>query len=190
MEIQPIQSSTVASQFAGQEVNKQQFLDLLVTQLRNQDPLSPMENEAFLAQLATFSQLEETQSTNDLLGDLIHLNQADLALGGLAQGAGLVGKVVEYVNPQTGAQVRGTVYSVFFDPSGVLVEVDGTIVPAGSIVTISTDPSTANGGGSATADPNAGTGTSGSGSTAPTPGANGTPPLGVATASEGDPNGG
>ena len=188
MELQPIQAGAISSQFGGQDVNKQQFLDLLVTQLRNQDPLSPMENEAFLSQLATFSQLEETQSTNSLLTDLIHVNQADLALGGLAQGASLVGKVVEYINPQTGAQVRGTVYSVFFDPSGVLVEVDGNIVPAGSIVTISTEPPST---GSST-DPNAGngngngTGSNGSGSTSPT---GGTPSPILAPSSETDPNG-
>ena len=134
-----IESGPLTAALSGQNVDKQAFLNLLVTQLKNQDPFEPLENEAFLAQLATFSQLEEAQSTNQLLGNLIQVNQADLALGGLAQGASLVGKTVEYVDPETGAQVRGTVYSVFFDPSGVLVEVDRRIIPAGSIVTISTE---------------------------------------------------
>jgi len=157
---QPVQTSPLTGQLGG-EVNRQQFLQLLVTQLRNQDPLEPMQNEEFLSQLATFTQLEEAQTTNSLLGSLLHVNQADLALGGLSQGASLVGKVVEYIDPATGAQIRGTVYSVFFDPSGVLVEVDGNIVPAGSIVSISTNLSAANGGGNPGA---AGTNPNGSGS--------------------------
>ncbi|MAG56262.1 MAG: hypothetical protein CMJ83_08235 [Planctomycetes bacterium] len=162
--IQPTQASGLTAQFGNQDVNKQAFLNLLVTQLQNQDPFEPVGNEEFLAQLATFSQLEESQSTNALLGNLITINQADLALGGLAQGASLVGKVVEYLDPETGQQIRGTVYSVFFDPGGVLVEVDGNIVPAGSIVTISTEApsslSTSNGG-TGSGSPSGTSGTSG-----------------------------
>ena len=45
-------------------VTRDAFLQLLITQLRYQDPLSPMENEAFLAQLAQFSSLEQMQQLN------------------------------------------------------------------------------------------------------------------------------
>lgn len=170
--IQPVQAGSLSAQLSGQSVDRQAFLNLLVTQLKNQDPFEPVANEEFLAQLATFSQLEETQSTNKLLSDLIHVNQADLALGGLAQGASLVGKVVEYIDPESGAQIRGTVYSVYFDPSGVLVEVDGNIVPAGSIVTISTGP------GSTSTTPGGTSSSSGNGTT-PAPGTPNTDPLGA-----------
>ncbi len=51
------------SNFGGEEeMGKQQFLELLVTQLQHQDPLSPSENEEFVAQLATFSGLESSQN--------------------------------------------------------------------------------------------------------------------------------
>ena len=40
-----------------------QFLRLLITQLQNQDPLSPLSNEDFLSQLAQFQSLEETMET-------------------------------------------------------------------------------------------------------------------------------
>jgi len=48
------------------------FLQLLVAQLQNQDPLNPMDNDQFLTQLATFSSLQQ----------LISINQAVTALAG------------------------------------------------------------------------------------------------------------
>jgi len=47
---------------ANDQIGKMQFLQLLTTQLQYQDPLSPMENTEFVAQLAMFSQLESTSS--------------------------------------------------------------------------------------------------------------------------------
>lgn len=53
------------------EMGKDQFLQLLVAQLNNQDPMNPMDNEAFVAQLATFSSLEAQLETNSLLESVI-----------------------------------------------------------------------------------------------------------------------
>ncbi len=47
------------------------FLTLLTTQMRNQDPLNPIESTEFVAQLAQFSSVEQQVRTNELLGDLI-----------------------------------------------------------------------------------------------------------------------
>ncbi len=49
------------------ELGRDAFLTLLVTQLQNQDPTSPMANEEFLAQLAQFSSLEQLQQMNQSL---------------------------------------------------------------------------------------------------------------------------
>ncbi len=46
------------------DVGKSEFLRLLVVQLQHQDPLSPIKNEEFVAQLATFSSLEQLISIN------------------------------------------------------------------------------------------------------------------------------
>ncbi len=51
-------------------IGKDQFLKLLVAQLQNQDPLSPLKNEEFVAQLATFSSLEQLISINKAVQQL------------------------------------------------------------------------------------------------------------------------
>jgi flagellar basal-body rod modification protein FlgD len=53
-------SSSSAAADANGAVTQQMFLQLLVAQLKNQDPTSPQDPTAFVGQLATFSQLEQT----------------------------------------------------------------------------------------------------------------------------------
>jgi flagellar basal-body rod modification protein FlgD len=52
-------------------VSKDEFLQLLVAQLKNQDPIEPVKNEAFLAQLATFSSLEQLVSIKEGINKLV-----------------------------------------------------------------------------------------------------------------------
>lgn len=65
------------------------FLNMLTVQLKNQDPLSPMESSEFAVQLATFSAVEQQAHTNELLTSYLQENG-----GGLAGYADLIGKPV------------------------------------------------------------------------------------------------
>jgi flagellar basal-body rod modification protein FlgD len=64
-------SSPAVSSTSSTGVNENQFLKLLVTQLKNQDPLSPTDSTQFMGELAQFSQLQEVmgihQDVNTLL---------------------------------------------------------------------------------------------------------------------------
>lgn len=60
-----IGTAVQTSAASGDVLGKDDFLSLLVTQLRHQDPLSPMDNGEFVAQLAQFSALEQMQNLND-----------------------------------------------------------------------------------------------------------------------------
>ncbi len=72
-------------------MGKEDFLKLLMAQLANQDPLNPMENTEFVAQLAQFSSLEQQMATNEGLS-MLQMGQASMTN---TQIAGLIGKEVE-----------------------------------------------------------------------------------------------
>jgi flagellar basal-body rod modification protein FlgD len=87
-----LQGSQVAS--ANAALGKSEFLGLLVTQLANQDPLNPLDNQQFAAQLAQFSSLEEMSNIRQTLEAGL---QTDQELAAALQGslaAGLVGQRV------------------------------------------------------------------------------------------------
>jgi len=69
-------SDTGSSQsaVAGNVLDKDAFMKLLVAKLSNQDPLNPMADEEFVAQLAQFSSLEQLQNMNDNLQQDIQWN--------------------------------------------------------------------------------------------------------------------
>lgn len=85
----PMSSESVASRELN--MGKEDFLKLLVAQLAHQDPLQPMENSEFVAQLAQFSNLEQLMGVNSNLS----LLQAGQAAMTNSQVAGLIGKEVE-----------------------------------------------------------------------------------------------
>jgi len=58
----------------GADMGKQEFLELLIAQLRYQDPLEPLSNQEYSAQLAQFSQLEQLQNMNTALGESLEIN--------------------------------------------------------------------------------------------------------------------
>lgn len=91
----PYAGSTPGSSGAAgpaNELGKDAFLKLLVIQLQNQDPLQPVDNQAFIAQLAQFSSVEQLQGLGSRLDTLL-LAQASANQIGTA---GLVGKDVLY----------------------------------------------------------------------------------------------
>jgi flagellar basal-body rod modification protein FlgD len=80
------QAATPQSTTMGQS----EFLTLFTTQLKNQDPTDPVKNEAFVAQLAQFSQLEATTSMKTSMDGLVSAMKSDRMMGA----ASLIGKTV------------------------------------------------------------------------------------------------
>jgi len=70
------------------------FLTLFTTQLKNQNPLDPVKNEAFVAQLAQFSQLEATNSMKTSMQAMVDSLQGDKMLAGAA----MIGRKVAVPN--------------------------------------------------------------------------------------------
>lgn len=79
------------SRFAkGDELGKNEFMNLLVAQMNNQDPLSPQDNGEFIAQLAQFSTVEGIENMNTTMDSLLSGYQSSQAL----QASSLVGRSV------------------------------------------------------------------------------------------------
>lgn len=95
------QSGTVNQSGLGQD----DFLKILLTQLTYQDPLKPMDNQQFIAQMAQFSALEQARQLNEKVDSLLSAQAA-------TQSFGLLGKKVQF-NGQTQSQ-EGTVSAVAF----------------------------------------------------------------------------
>ena len=90
----------------GGHLNQQAFIKILMTQLTYQDPLKPMDNQQFMAQMAQFTALQQTSELNTNMLQLIQ-NQAAL------QSVGLIGRTVDIVTAsgtRTGT-VSGLSYS-------------------------------------------------------------------------------
>jgi flagellar basal-body rod modification protein FlgD len=62
-------ANSASTRKTGQDLGKNDFLNLLVTQLRYQDPLNPTDDKEFIAQMAQFSALEQMQNMNGVLSN-------------------------------------------------------------------------------------------------------------------------
>ena len=80
---------------------KTQFLTLLVAQLKNQDPMNPVENQDFVAQLAQFSSLEQlitiNESVEKLTGSSSKINEGMEKLTGSDSKLNYIGEGVDYI---------------------------------------------------------------------------------------------
>lgn len=86
-------SSTSAN--SNNTINKNDFMNLLITQMKNQDPLSPMDGTQFAAQLAQFSSLEQLQNLNTSMTQSINANLALTQSINNTLSATLIGKEVK-----------------------------------------------------------------------------------------------
>jgi flagellar basal-body rod modification protein FlgD len=83
-------TNTGTSALASLSNNFSDFLQLLMTQLQNQDPSSPMDGNQFTSELVQFTQVEQQINTNQDLTQMINLTQASQ----VEQSAGMLGKPV------------------------------------------------------------------------------------------------
>ncbi|HZG84396.1 flagellar hook capping FlgD N-terminal domain-containing protein [Paenibacillus sp.] len=113
----------------GSVLGKDQFLKILITQLQNQDPASPMQDREFIAQMAQFSSLEQMMNmTNEIKG----LRQS------LGIASGMIGLEATWTTydmdgKPTGTQ-SGIVDSILIKDGAQYAEIDGKQVPFSDIV--------------------------------------------------------
>lgn len=104
------------------ELGKDDFLMLLVTQLKNQDPLNPVDDKEFLAQLAQFSALEQMQNLNESFNSV--------------KAIALIGKnVYATINDGNGnyKEVFGKVDAVYRENGQYFLKVKGLDIPLDAV---------------------------------------------------------
>jgi flagellar basal-body rod modification protein FlgD len=127
----PVDALSAAASNAAGGLRQEDFLKLMLQQLTYQDPLKPMDNQQFIAQMAQFSALAQTQTLNDSMSQLLRVQSTTQAMS-------LIGRKVTF--QQNGQNNNGTVASVTFTPEGgalLSVNVFGITVPGVTMSQIS-----------------------------------------------------
>jgi flagellar basal-body rod modification protein FlgD len=121
-------STTSSTSSTGVDYNT--FLQLLIAEMKNQDPTNPMDTSQYMSQFAQLSSVEQAMQTNNKLDSL-------LSSQSLSQADALIGKTVSFTD-STGASFSGKVTSISINTNGAIATLeDGTKVAVGPGLTIS-----------------------------------------------------
>jgi len=100
-------SGVTGPALAEEELDRDAFLNLLMTQVQNQDPLEPVDNTDMIAQLAQFSSLEQMENLNSSFEQL----SSTMAQQNFLSASSLVGRSVSAMSPE-GELIEGPVEAV------------------------------------------------------------------------------
>lgn len=114
-------STTTSTVKTSTELGKDDFLKLLVTQLQKQDPLNPMEDKDFIAQMAQFTSLEQMKNMNTSVQ--------------ITQATSYIGKQVSWAD-DAGKEQTGVVTSVKMESGEPKVMIGDTSLSLSKIITI------------------------------------------------------
>lgn len=106
MDVSSIGNTGVAETQTKSSIGQEDLFKILLAQLQYQDPLEPIDNQEFIAQLAQFTELEQTRSLNEKVDQLL-LTQS------VNQSVTLIGKTIQ-VQLESATEV-GTVIAVAFN---------------------------------------------------------------------------
>lgn len=125
----------------GKELGKDEFLKLLITQLRYQDPLKPMEDKEFISQMAQFSSLEQMHNLNSsflgFVSEQTNLNKTISKLNSSferLQVLPILGKQIDALNGEE--VISGKVERISFKDGLPKVYVSGKEISIDSIIEI------------------------------------------------------
>jgi flagellar basal-body rod modification protein FlgD len=111
-------------------LNQSDFLNLLVTQLKNQDPTNPESNTDFAAQMAQFSSLTAINNLSTSMGQFAQFSQ-------MTEGASMIGATVNTsATDSNGNLISGQVTAVTVTNNAVSVTVNGQNVPLTDITSV------------------------------------------------------
>lgn len=137
MTAMPVSTAPSQNQFkSGKgQLNTDDFIKMMLTQLQNQDPLEPAKNQELLAQMSQIGQLQTATQLQDTLKGLSLQNQ-------LGSAGNLIGKLVQGID-ENNDDVVGLVDSVRVENNQVFLELDsGKTLSMSNVIAIANPPST------------------------------------------------
>jgi len=108
------------------------FLQLLVAQLRNQNPLEPMDGSALMQQTTQLASVEAVQAMADLQAQIVGLSQ-------FGNAAAMIGKTVQAEDPVLGL-IEGVVTGVKVTPTGSVLQLGSREVSIDNVVGVFSEP--------------------------------------------------
>jgi flagellar basal-body rod modification protein FlgD len=134
----PNSSNQLPASSQSQQLTSGDFINFLITELQNQDPLNPTSSDQMLSQLSEIGQLQSSTTMVSTLTSMVQQNQT-------ASASALIGKQVQGTD-QNQNPISGAVTAVQVTTSGVNLQLDsGATMPMNNLTTI-TDPSTSTSG--------------------------------------------
>jgi len=121
--------NTATSQTATPTLNESDFLNLLTTELENQDPMQPTDNTQSIAEMAQFSSLEQMSNISTAMNTLNTNMTSFLQQSALTQGASMIGKSVNGLATDGVTAISGIVNAVTVSKGAAqlqILEDDGT----------------------------------------------------------------
>lgn len=122
MALAPVSAAPPASVQSAFGLDFQSLLSIILTQLTYQDPLKPIDNFQFVSQLGQFAQLQQTQSLNDQITNVLAAQSA-------TQATSLLGRTVDISGAET--PLSGRVTAISFaggQPQLTITQADGSVV--------------------------------------------------------------
>lgn len=120
-------SAVTTSTQPKQELGKEAFLKILVTQLQNQDPTQPQKDGEFVAQMAQLSVLEQLSNLNNSLTSYLESSNY------LSQYSYVLGNKVTWTNPETNVEESGTVTGINYKNNQVYYKIGDQEILSSSI---------------------------------------------------------
>ncbi|MBL9208581.1 MAG: flagellar hook assembly protein FlgD [Opitutaceae bacterium] len=124
--------AAVQARIPKQTLGQDDFLKLITVQLAHQDPMKPMEDTAFIAQMAQFTSLEQTTQLSKEFASLRANSELNAA-------GGLLGRQVTVMD-STGATVTGLVSAVDSTTTTPRLLIDGALYPYAAVTKVEMPP--------------------------------------------------
>ncbi|KRC52622.1 MULTISPECIES: flagellar hook assembly protein FlgD [unclassified Nocardioides] len=125
-------ASTGSTTSTATSADKNMFLELMVTQMKYQDPMNPTDSSQMLAQTAQFTSLEKLEAISDQNAMLI---STQLAFGATS----MIGQTVRWYD-KDGVEQSGTVQGTTYMGTGPVLSVDGQQVAITDVVSVGDAP--------------------------------------------------